>query len=275
MGIMNCKRGLILGLANEYSLAWGVAQALHREGAELAVSFQGERQRDRVLDLAGRLEISKIFECDVSNYDAIDQMFNEIEKDWDSIDFILHAIGYSDRNELRGRFIHTSLNNFLTTMNISVFSLTAIASRAHRMMKRGGSLLTISYFGAEKALPNYNIMGVAKAALEATVRYLALDLGPEGIRVNAISAGPIKTVAATGIGDFRQIMQYCKNASPLRRNVSIDDVGNVATYLLSHWSDGVTGEIHHVDAGFHAVAMPSDFDFDNAPFDEDSYNENA
>jgi len=255
---MQGKRGLIMGLANDRSLAWGVAKALGDAGAELAFSYQGEALEKRVRPLAEQVGSSLLIDCDVSNMEALDQMFAELGEQWETLDFVVHAIGFSDKNELRGKFVDTSVDNFLMTMNISVYSFIAVAQRARRMMKPGGSLLTLTYYGAEKVIPHYNVMGVAKAGLEASVRYLAMDLGPEGIRVNAISAGPIKTLAASGIGDFRYILKWNEYNSPLRRNVTIEDVGGGALYLLSGLASGVTGEIHHVDAGYNVVGMKAE-----------------
>jgi enoyl-[acyl-carrier protein] reductase I len=257
-GIMAGKSGLIMGLANDRSLAWGIAKQLHEQGAELAFSYQGEAIEKRVRPLAADLGSDLLVDCDVSNMAALDRTFEELQKRWDSLDFVVHAIGFSDKNELRGGYVDTSLDNFLMTMNISVYSFCAVAQRARRMMKPGGSLLTLSYYGAEKVIPHYNVMGVAKAALETSVKYLAADLGPEGIRVNAISAGPIKTLAASGIGDFRYIMKWNEYNSPLRRNVTIEDVGGAGLYLCSDLASGVTGEIHHVDAGYNVVGMKAE-----------------
>jgi enoyl-[acyl-carrier protein] reductase I len=257
-GIMAGKRGLIMGLANDRSLAWGIAKLLHEQGAELAFSYQGEALEKRVRPLAAELGSDLLVDCDVSNMEALDKTFEELGKRWDGLDFVVHAIGFSDKNELRGGYVDTSLDNFLMTMNISVYSFCAVAQRARRMMKPGGSLLTLSYYGAEKVIPHYNVMGVAKAALETSVKYLAADLGPEGIRVNAISAGPIKTLAASGIGDFRYIMKWNEYNSPLRRNVTIEDVGGAGLYLCSDLASGVTGEIHHVDAGYNVVGMKAE-----------------
>jgi len=257
-GLMAGKRGLIMGLANDKSLAWGIARKLGEQGAELAFSYQGEALQKRVAPLAGQLGSDLLIECDVSNPEAIDASFDALKQRWDTIDFIVHAIGFSDKNELRGKYVETSLDNFLMTMNISAYSFTAIANRARTMMPNGGSLLTLSYYGAEKVIPHYNVMGLAKAALETSVKYLAMDLGPENIRVNAISAGPIKTLAASGIGDFRYIMKWNEYNSPLRRNVTIEDVGGAGLYLLSDLASGVTGEIHHVDAGYNVVGMKAE-----------------
>jgi enoyl-[acyl-carrier protein] reductase I len=255
---MQGKRGLIMGLANDRSLAWGIARALSSQGAELAFSYQGEALEKRVRPLAAELGSDMLIDCDVSSMEALDVAFEEIARRWETIDFVVHAIGYSDKNELRGKFVDTSMDNFLMTMNISVYSFVAVAQRARRLMTDGGALLTLTYYGAEKTIPHYNVMGVAKAALESSVKYMAVDLGPEGIRVNAISAGPIKTLAASGIGDFRYIMKWNELNSPLRRNVTIDDVGGAALYLLSDLASGVTGEIHHVDAGYNVIGMKAE-----------------
>jgi enoyl-[acyl-carrier protein] reductase I len=257
-GLMNGKRGLIMGLANDRSLAWGISRALAEHGAELAFSYQGEALEKRVRPLAEELGSDFLIECDVANMDDLDRAFADLAKRWDSIDFVVHAIGFSDKNELRGKFVDTSLENFLLTMNISAYSFVAVARRARAMMREGGAMLTLSYYGAEKVIPHYNVMGVAKAALETSVKYLAADLGPEGLRVNAISAGPIKTLAASGIGDFRYIMKWNEYNAPLRRNVTIEDVGGAALYLLSDLASGVTGEIHHVDAGYNVVGMKAE-----------------
>ncbi len=255
---MQGKRGLIMGLANERSLAWGIAKALREHGAELAFSYQGEALEKRVRPLAAELGSDLLIDCDVSDMPALDRAFAALQERWGSFDFVVHAIGYSDKNELRGKFVDTSLDNFLMTLNISVYSFIAVVQRARPMLRPGGSLLTLTYYGAEKVIPHYNVMGVAKAALETTVKYLAMDLGPEGIRVNAISAGPIKTLAASGIGDFRYILKWNEYNSPLRRNVTIEDVGGAGLYLLSDLASGVTGEIHHVDAGYNVVGMKAE-----------------
>ena len=252
------KRGLIMGLANDKSLAWGIAQKLSEAGAELAFSYQGEALGKRVKPLAEQLGSDFVFDCDVSDMDRLDASFAELAERWPTIDFVVHAIGFSDKNELRGKYVDTSLENFLLTMNVSAYSFVAVAKRARTMMPEGGSLLTLSYYGAEKVVPHYNVMGVAKAALEASVKYLAMDLGPENIRVNAISAGPIKTLAASGIGDFRYIMKWNELNSPLRRNVTIEDVGGAGLYLLSDLASGVTGEVHHVDAGYNVIGMKAE-----------------
>lgn len=255
---MEGKRGLIMGLANDRSLAWGIARALASQGAELAFSYQGEALEKRVRPLAAELGSDMLVDCDVSSMEALDDTFEQIRQKWERLDFVVHAIGYSDKNELRGKFVDTSMDNFLMTMNISVYSFVAVAQRARRLMREGSSLLTLTYYGSEKVIPHYNVMGVAKSALDTSVKYLAADLGPEGIRVNAISAGPIKTLAASGIGDFRYIMKWNEYNSPLRRNVTIEDVGGAGLYLLSDLSSGVTGEIHHVDAGYNVVGMKAE-----------------
>jgi enoyl-[acyl-carrier protein] reductase I len=259
-GLMQGKRGLIMGLANDKSLAWGIAQKLAEHGADMAFSYQGEALEKRVRPLAASLGSDFCFECDVSSMAALDSAFETLQSRWQTLDFVVHAIGFSDKNELRGKYLDTSLENFLMTMNISAYSLVAVAQRAARMMQAkedgsGGSILTLTYYGAEKVVPHYNVMGVAKAALEASVKYLANDLGPDNIRVNGISAGPIKTLAASGIGDFRYILKWNELNSPLRRNVTIEDVGGAGLYMLSDLSSGVTGEIHFVDAGYHTIGM--------------------
>ena len=253
--LMQGKRGLIMGLANDKSIAWGIAKALADAGAELAFSYQGEALKKRVDPLAAQLGSSLVLPCDVSDTASMDALFDGLKAEWDSLDFVVHAIGFSDKNELRGRYVDTSRDNFAMTMDISVYSFTAIMQRAEKMMNPGSSALTLTYYGAEQVMPHYNVMGVAKAALEASVKYLAEDLGKDGIRVNAISAGPIKTLAASGIGDFRYIMKWNEYNSPLRRNVTIQDVGNSALYLLSDLGSGTTGENLHVDAGYHVVGM--------------------
>jgi len=253
--LMAGKRGLIMGLANDKSIAWGIAKACAEAGADLAFSYQGEALKKRVDPLAAQVGSDLVLPCDVSDTASLDALFATLQERWGKLDFVVHAIGFSDKNELRGRYVDTSSANFRMTMDISVYSFTAVCQRASAMMPDGGSLLTLTYYGAERVMPHYNVMGVAKAALEASVRYLAEDLGKDGIRVNAISAGPIKTLAASGIGDFRYIMKWNEYNSPLRRNVSIDDVGNSALYLLSDLGSGVTGETHHVDAGYHIVGM--------------------
>ena len=257
-GLMAGKRGLIMGLANDRSLAWGIAKALGGAGAELAFTYQGDALEKRVRPLAAEVGSDLLIDCDVSDMAALDAAFDTLKTRWDSLDFVVHAIGFSDKNELRGKYVETSLDNFLMTMNISVYSFVAVAERARQMMRPGGSMLTLSYYGAEKVIPHYNVMGVAKAALETSVKYLAADLGPNGLRVNAISAGPIKTLAASGIGDFRYIMKWNEYNAPLRRNVTIEDVGGAALYLLSDLASGVTGEIHHVDAGYNVIGMKAE-----------------
>ena len=260
---MKGKKGLIMGLANERSLAWGIAQALGAQGAELAFSYQGESLEKRVRPLAQELGSDVLIDCDVSDMDNLDAAFATLSGRWPTIDFVVHAIGYTNKEALRGHYADVTLDDFLMTMNISVYSFTAVAKRAALMMTPfdpetgggGGSLLTLSYYGAEKVIPHYNVMGVAKSALETSVKYLANDYGPQGVRVNAISAGPIKTLAASGIGDFRLILKWNEHNAPLRRNVTIDDVGGSALYLLSDLASGVTGETHHVDAGYHTVGM--------------------
>jgi enoyl-[acyl-carrier protein] reductase I len=255
MGLMTGKRGLIMGLANDKSIAWGIAKALAAEGAEMAFSYQGDALLKRVQPLAESVGSRLMIPCDVSDEASIDVLFDRLGAEWGSLDFVVHAIGFSDKNELRGRYVETSAANFAVTMNISVYSFTAVCQRAEKMMPNGGSLLTLTYYGAEKVMPHYNVMGVAKAALEASVMYLAEDLGRDGIRVNAISAGTIKTLAASGIGDFRYILKWNEYNSPLRRTVTQDEVGQSALYLLSDMSSAVTGEILHVDAGYHVIGM--------------------
>ncbi len=254
-GLMKGKRGLIMGLANDKSIAWGIAKTCADAGAELAFSYQGDALKKRVIPLAEQLGSDFVVECDVADQASVDTLFDTLEERWGKIDFVVHAIGFSDKNELRGRYVDTSAENFRMTMDISVYSFTAVAKRAAAIMPDGGSLLTLTYYGAERVMPHYNVMGVAKAALEASVRYMAEDLGKDGIRVNSISAGPIKTLAASGIGDFRYILKWNELNSPLRRNVNIQDVGNSALYLLSDLGSGVTGETHHVDSGYHVVGM--------------------
>lgn len=257
-GIMAGKRGLIMGVANDKSIAWGIARACSEQGAELAFSYQGEALGKRVKPLAESINSDIVLECDVTNDASIDALFDTLKEKWGKIDFVVHAIGFSDKNELRGRYVDTSAANFRMTMDISVFSFTAVAQRAEKMMPDGGSMLTLTYYGAEMVMPHYNVMGVAKAGLEASVKYMAMDLGPKNIRVNALSAGPIKTLAASGIGDFRYILKWNELNSPLRRNVTTDDVGKSALYLLSDLASGVTGENLHVDAGYHVVGMKAE-----------------
>jgi enoyl-[acyl-carrier protein] reductase I len=257
-GLMAGKRGLIMGLANDKSLAWGISKKLAEAGAELAFSYPGEALKKRVGPLAEAVGSDFLIECDVSDMAALDSAFATLQARWETIDFVVHAIGFSDKNELRGKYVDTSLENFLLSMHVSAYSFTAIARKARAMMPNGGSLLTLSYYGAEKVIPHYNVMGLAKAALETSVKYLAMDLGPENIRVNAISAGPIQTLAARGIGDFNYIMKWNEYNSPLRRNVTIEDVGGAGLYLLSDLASGVTGEIHHVDAGYNVIGMKAE-----------------
>ena len=257
------KRGLIMGLANDKSLAWGIAKKLSEAGAELAFSYQGEVMEKRVRPLAESLrrpgaDAPLLLDCDVADMGALDRTFASLAERWPTLDFVVHAIGFSDKNELRGKYVDTSLDNFLMTMNVSVYSLVAVTARARAMMPDGGAILTLTYYGAEKVVPHYNVMGAAKSALETSVKYLAMDLGPERIRVNAISAGPIKTLAASGIGDFRYILKWNELNSPLRRNVTIDDVGGAGLYLLSDLASGVTGEVHHVDAGYNVIGMKAE-----------------
>ena len=253
--LMKGKKGLVLGVANDRSIAWGVARALRQAGAELAFTYQGEALGKRVIPLAKTLDANLLFDCDVTEEDQITRMMTEIEKTWGQLDFLVHAVAFSDKDELKGEYIATSKANFLRTMDISCYSFTEILRLARPMMKPGAAALTLTYYGAERVMPHYNVMGVAKAALEASVRYLASDLGSQGVRVNALSAGPIKTLAASGIGDFRAILRWNALNSPLQRNVTIDDVGAAGLYLLSDLASGVTGENHHVDAGYHTVGM--------------------
>ncbi len=254
-GLMKGKRGVIMGVANNRSIAWGIAKACADAGAELALTWQGDALKKRVEPLADELGAFMAGHCDVTDLESIDAVFDALEQKWGKIDFVVHAIAFSDKDELTGRYVDTTRENFNRTMDISVFSLTAVANRAERIMNDGGSILTLTYYGAEKVMPHYNVMGVAKAALEASVRYLAVDLGGRGIRVNAISAGPIKTLAASGIGDFRYILKWNEYNAPLKRTVTIDEVGKSALYLLSDLSTAVTGEVHHVDSGYHTVGM--------------------
>ncbi len=253
--LMAGKKGLVMGVANERSIAWAIAKAVHAHGADLAFTYQGDALRKRVEPLAGRLNSDFLLSCDVADDAQLDAVFARIEDAWGEIDFVVHAIAYSDKEELKGLYLDTSRENFRRTLDISCYSFTAICQRAARLMGDGGSLLTLSYYGAEQVMPHYNVMGVAKAALEASTRYLAEDLGKRGIRVNAMSAGPMKTLAASGIGDFRFILRWNELNAPLRRNVTQDDVGNAGLYLLSDLSSGVSGEVHHVDSGYHAVGM--------------------
>jgi enoyl-[acyl-carrier protein] reductase I len=257
IGLMQGKRGLIMGVANDHSIAWGIAKAVAAQGAELAFTYQGEALGKRVKPLAESLGSSLILPCDVENLESVDAVFAAIEKQWGALDFAVHAIGFSDKNELKGRYVDaTTRDNFTRTMVISAFSFTELAQRAARLMPNGGSLLTLTYGGSTRVMPNYNVMGVAKAALEASVRYLAADLGRQGIRVNGVSAGPIRTLAGAGIGDARAMFNFQKQHSPLRRSLDIDDVGGASMYLLSDLSSGVTGEIHFVDGGYNIISMP-------------------
>ncbi len=253
--LMQGKRGLIMGVANDRSLAWGIAAACAAQGAELAFTYQGEALEKRVRPLASSIGSDLLFPCDVSDEESIDTAFEQLRGTWDQLDFMVHAIGFADKNFLRGRYLDTPRSVFLQALDISCYSFTAVGRRAAAMMKPGGSLLTLTYLGAEKWVPHYNVMGVAKAALEASVRYMAADLGEDGIRVNAISAGPIRTLAASGIGDFRYILRWNQLNAPMQRNVTIDEVGGAGLYLLSDLSQGVTGEVHHVDCGYHIVGM--------------------
>ncbi len=250
------KTGIIMGVANNMSIAWGIAQAAHSHGANLIFTYQSEVLKNRVEPLATSIGCNNLIECDVTNEEALDKTFSEVSNFVPSIDFIVHAIAFSDRNELKGRYVDTSKANFLNTLDVSCFSFTSVAKRAQKLMPNGGNLITLTYFGAEKAIPNYNVMGVAKAALEASVKYLAVDLGPQNIKVNAISAGPIKTLAASGITGFKSLLKTGEQANPLKRNITLEDIGGTAIYLLSDLSAAVTGEIIHADCGAHAVGMP-------------------
>jgi enoyl-[acyl-carrier protein] reductase I len=256
-GLMQGKRGVIMGVANNRSIAWGIAKACADAGAEIAFTWQGDALKKRVEPLAAEIGAFMAGDCDVTDMASIDAVFEAVEKHWGKIDFLVHAIAYSDKEELTGRYVDTTRENFLKSIDISVYSFTAVAQRADRIMNDGGSMVTLTYYGAEKVMPNYNVMGVAKAALEASVRYMAVDLGGRGIRVNAISAGPIKTLAASGIGDFRYILKWNEYNAPLKRNVSLDEVGRSGLYLLSDLSTGVTGEVHHCDSGYHTIGMKS------------------
>ncbi len=253
--LLDGKRGLVMGVANNRSIAWGIAKACYDHGAKIALSYQGEAIKKRVLPLAKELNSELIVECDVSETKSIDKMFIEINKKFGSLDFLVHAVAFSDKDELKGRYIETTQQNFINTMNISCYSFTSVSQKAEKLMKNGGSILTLTYYGSEKVMPHYNVMGVAKSALETSVKYLAKDLGKQNIRVNAISAGPIKTLAASGIGDFRYILKWNEYNSPLKRTVSIDEVGGSAVYLISDLSSGVTGEVHHVDSGYNIIGM--------------------
>ncbi len=252
---MDGKRGLVMGVANDRSIAWGIARAAAGQGAQLAFTYQSDALLKRVRPLAESVGAPFLLPCDVTDIGSLDRVFDRIAEEWGALDFAVHAVAYSDKNELKGRYVDTSAENFAMSMNVSCYSFTAMCKRAAMLMAPGGSLLTLTYYGAERVMPHYNVMGVAKAALEASVRYLAADLGADGIRVNAISAGPIRTLASSGIGDFRYILKWNALNAPLRRNVSIDEVGGAAVYLLSDLSAGVTGEVHHVDCGYHVVGM--------------------
>ena len=254
-GVMAGKRGLVLGLANNRSIAWGIAKSLHNAGAELAFTYQGDAMKKRVGPLCEELDGFLVGHCDVTDAQSMDDAFSALESEWGQLDFVIHAVAFSDKDELTGRYVDTTPANFTRTMDISVYSLTAIAQRAEKLMTEGGSIITLTYYGAEKVMPHYNVMGVAKAALEASVRYLAEDLGKKNIRVNSISAGPIKTLAASGIGDFRYILKWNEYNAPLRRAVTIDEVGDTAMFLASDLARGITGEVIHVDSGYHAVGM--------------------
>ncbi|WMS42519.1 enoyl-ACP reductase FabI [Acuticoccus sp. MNP-M23] len=254
-GILAGKRGLILGVANNRSIAWGIAKAVADHGAKLGLTYQGDALRKRVEPLAATLDADVFGHLDVTDPASMDAVFDRVKQEWGGLDFIVHAIAFSDKNELTGRFIDTSADNFHKSLAISCYSFVDIARRAEPLMNEGGSMLTLTYYGAEKVMPHYNVMGVAKAALEASVRYLAADLGPRGIRVNALSAGPIKTLAASGIGDFRYILKWNEYNAPMRRTVTIEEVGSAASYLVSPMSSAVTGEVHHADSGYHVVGM--------------------
>ena len=256
--ILSGKRGLVMGVANDRSIAWAIARTCAEHGAEMAFTYQGDALKKRVIPLAESIGSKMVLPCDVTDMTSVDSVFDALEKEWGKLDFVIHAIAFSDKAELKGRYVDTSAENFDMTMNISCYSFTAIAQRAEKLMTDGGSLLTLTYYGAERVMPHYNVMGVAKAALEASVRYMAMDLGPKGIRVNALSAGPMKTLAAAGIGDFRYILKWNEYNSPLRRNVSQEDVGRAGFYLVSDLSSGVTGETHHVDCGYHVVGMKAE-----------------
>ena len=257
-GVMAGKRGLIMGVANDRSIAWGIAQSLASQGAELAFTYQGEAFKKRVIPLVEPLRPAALVDCDVTQPGSLDAAFAELGSVWDYLDFVVHAIAFSDKEQLKGRYVDTTADNFAMTMNVSCYSFTAVANRAEKLMSKGGSLLTLTYYGAEKVMPHYNVMGVAKAALEASVRYLAEDLGKKNIRVNAVSAGPIKTLAASGIGDFRYILRWNELNSPLRRTVTTNEVGDTAMFLLSDLARGITGEVLHVDAGYHIVGMKAE-----------------
>jgi enoyl-[acyl-carrier protein] reductase I len=254
---MQGKRGLVMGVANEKSIAWGMARALHEHGAEMAFTYQGEAFGKRVKPLAESIGVKTLIDCDVTSEDNLDTVFAQLEKEWGGLDFIVHAIAYSNKDELQGRYVDTTLDNFLKTMHISCYSFTSVMRRAKPLMKDGGSAITLTYYGAEKVMPNYNVMGVAKAALEASTRYLAADLGPDNIRINAVSAGPMRTLAGAVIGGARRTFKYNTLSSPLRRSVELDELGGTALYLLSDMSSAVTGEVHYVDCGYNVIGMPS------------------
>lgn len=255
------KKGIIMGVANDRSIGWGIAKAVHAQGGQLAFSYQGDALQKRVQPLAESVDSDFLIECDVTNSESIKSVFEKLKEKWGTIDFVVHSIGYSDKNELRGKYMNTSLANFLNTMHISCFSFTEVAKYASEIMPNGGCMITLSYYGGEKVMPHYNVMGVAKAALEMSTKYLAKDLGAQGIRVNCISAGPVKTLAASGIGDFRLIFKWNEYNAPLKRNITLQDVGGAAVYLMSDLGTGTTGEILHVDAGYHVIGMKDE----NAP----------
>ena len=263
--LMAGKRGLIMGVANSHSIAWGIAAALRRHGARLAFTYQNETLEKRVRPLAGAVDAALVVPCQADSDASLDSAFATIEREWGTLDFVVHAIAYSNKDELKGRYVDTTRENFLTTLDVSCYSFTAVARRAAALMPKGGSLLTLTFLGAERVVPNYNVMGVAKAALEASVRYLASDLGPQGVRVNAISAGPVRTLAGSAIAGAREIFRFAQANSPLRRPVSLEDLGGSALYLLSDLSASVTGEVHHVDSGYHAIAMPAPGNGPNGP----------
>lgn len=253
--LMQGKRGLIMGVANDRSLAWGIARSLHDHGAELAFTYQGEIFESRVKPLAQSVDSDFVIDCDVSSEESVERAFEVIQKKWGSLDFLVHAIAFADKNALRGRYVDTTRAQFLQAMDISCYSLVTVTQKAARLMKNGGSVITLTYHGAQKVMPNYNVMGVAKAALEASVKYLAMDLGKDNIRVNAISAGPVRTLAASGIGDFMAMLKWNEQNAPLRRNITLEDLGGSGVYLLSDLSHGVTGEIHYVDSGYNIIGM--------------------
>ncbi len=253
--LMQGKRGLVMGVANDRSIAWGIAKAAYEQGAELAFTYQGDALQKRVAPLAESVGSDLVLPCDVTDFASIDSAFDTLKEKWDGLDFLVHAVAYSNKDELKGAYIDTTPENFELTMNVSCYSFTAVCQRARPLLNEGASLLTLTYYGAERVMPHYNVMGVAKAALEASVRYLAEDLGKDGIRVNSLSAGPMKTLAASGIGDFRYILKWNEFNSPLRRNVNMDDIGGAGVYLLSSLASGVTGENHHVDCGYNIVGM--------------------